>query len=206
VDNADQSGTSPTLLRDLKNFARSGAWRLFLAKYQPRIAAWCRGLGVTDVDEVTSEVLLRITERIRTFIYDSERRFRSYLRAIVVNVVRDSFTKKQRRPGDFAAGGSAVLDALKQVEGRDGLAEWMEQLEAELKPEQQLAERAAAVVKEQVGARNWDAFRLTAVEKQKGADVAARLEMSVAAVHQAKHRVLMRLRETVAALEAKPGR
>jgi RNA polymerase sigma factor (sigma-70 family) len=206
MSSAGESRTSPTLLRDLKDFGNKDAWQKFLDKYRPRIEAWCRHLGLHDVDEVTAEVLLRITERIRSFVYDPERSFRSYLRAVVVNVVRDSFKKKQPRPGDCATGGPAVQEALQQIEGHDGVAEWMEQLETDLKPEQQLAQQAVAIVKDKVAPPHWDAFWLTAIERQKGADVAAKLRMTVANVHQAKFRVLRKLQETVARLQRETPR
>jgi DNA-directed RNA polymerase specialized sigma24 family protein len=119
---------------------------------------------------------------------------------VVANTVRDSFGRKKRRPGGHAVGGSAMRSILEQIEGHDGVAEWMDQLETEMQPERRLAQRAAAAVKTQVSTRDWDVFWRTAVEKQKGADVAANLGMTVAAVHQVKCRVVKKLREMAATL------
>ena len=94
-----------------------------------------------------------------------------------------------------------MQEALQQIEGHDGVAEWMEQLENDLKPEQQLAQRAVQIVKDRVPPQRWEAFWLTAIERQKGAEVAAKLGMTVANVHQAKCRVLKELRATAAALQ-----
>ncbi|HEV3004946.1 MAG TPA: sigma-70 family RNA polymerase sigma factor [Pirellulales bacterium] len=198
---ADESRTSTTLLRDLNDFANQEAWRTFLIKYQPRIEAWCRGMGLKNVDDVTGEVLLRITQRIRSFVYDPRQSFRAYLHTIVANAVRDSF-RKQRQPGAGATGGSVLKNALDQIEGHDGVAEWIDELESDLEPAQQLAQRAVAIVQRQVAPNHWQAFWLTAIEKQKGAEVAAKLEMTVAAVHQAKCRVLKKLKETVTELQS----
>ena len=52
----------------------------------------------------------------------------------------------------------------------------------------------------QVAPHIWDAFQMTMLERKKGAETAAALGMSVAAVHQAKCRVLKKLREAVVTL------
>jgi RNA polymerase sigma-70 factor (ECF subfamily) len=52
-----------------------------------------------------------------------------------------------------------------------------------------------------VDARTWEAFRLTALEGRSGAEAAAELGMTVAAVFKAKSRVLKMLQDEVRQLE-----
>ncbi len=55
--------------------------------------------------------------------------------------------------------------------------------------------RALELIRSEFESRTWDAFWGVAVGGGKPADVAADLEMTVAAVYMAKSRVLRRLRE-----------
>jgi DNA-directed RNA polymerase specialized sigma24 family protein len=59
---------------------------------------------------------------------------------------------------------------------------------------------ACGRVRRRIEDHTWQAFWLSTVEGLRGKDVAARLEMEVAAVHVAKHRVLKMIRQEVGRL------
>jgi RNA polymerase sigma factor (sigma-70 family) len=81
--------TSLTLVNGLRDPGNGGAWRAFLDRYQALIGDWCRRLGLnhTDADEVSAAVLARLVEGVRSF--DPQRRFRPWLKAVVLNDARD---------------------------------------------------------------------------------------------------------------------
>ncbi len=60
--------------------------------------------------------------------------------------------------------------------------------------------RVLELVKAECDERTWDAFWATTVLGDSADDVAARLEMGIASVYQAKSRILRRLRKRMAEL------
>jgi RNA polymerase sigma-70 factor (ECF subfamily) len=195
-----ESRASPTLLNAVKDFQDRRAWRRFEQKYRPMIAGWCRAAGMDEVEELTQKVLLKLAQRLSAFVSDPSRGFRAYLKTMVTNAVRDSLRRRARRAGDRGVGGSQVQQLLQEVESHDDSAEWLDQLEEDWDPQRRRALQAVAEVKARVDPRTWEVFWLTTIEGQKGADVAARLGMGVASVHQAKSRVARRLQEAGARL------
>ena len=74
--------TSPTLLgRVGKDPGDQVAWAAFVACYGPKIRGWCRqrGLQPADAEDVTQDVLLRLSRALKTFTYDPSRTFRGWL-------------------------------------------------------------------------------------------------------------------------------
>src|SRR5262249_56784419 len=76
-------------------------------------------LQEADAEDVTQAVLVRLTERMRTFSYDPAGSFRAYLRAVARYAWCD-LLKARRQPG-AGAGGSDVLGLLETVEAGDDL-------------------------------------------------------------------------------------
>ncbi|MBP3956778.1 sigma-70 family RNA polymerase sigma factor [Gemmata sp. G18] len=173
------------------------AWDQFVARYGPQIAAWCRHWGLQEADaaDVTQNVLLQLTQKLRDFYYDPSKRFRAWLKTLARHAWSDFY-----RAGDRAgAGGSAALDVLDRVAARDDLDQ---RLLAAF--DHELLERAYEQVRARVEGRTWQAFVLTAVEGQKGAEAAHRLGMNVGAVFVAKSKVQAMLQEFVRASEEEP--
>src|SRR5262249_50231071 len=91
---------------------REDAWRLFLTRYGPLIARWCRGEGVqaADVEDVSQTVVLKLSSALRGFTYDPARSFRAYLRSAVLNTVRSLWAGQARRPGTQGSGDPNVAE------------------------------------------------------------------------------------------------
>jgi RNA polymerase sigma-70 factor (ECF subfamily) len=190
------SGTSTTLLGRLALFPLDqAAWEEFVKRYGPSVLGWCRRWGAQEADalDITQVVLAKLAVRMRAFVYDSSGSFRSWLHAVARNAWRDSLDV--RRP-DPAGGESEALDALNRLEARDDLVRRLEE-----QYDVELLEEASRRVRDRVRPRTWDAYELTAVGGLSGAEAAARLGMSVAAVFQAKASVLKMLREETRELE-----
>ena len=189
--------TSTTLLARLRHEpANQEAWAEFVRRYGPQVHRWCRRwrLQEADAEDVTQAVLVRLTERMRTFTYDPARSFRAYLMTLVRYAWCD-FLETRKQPG-AGVGGSDVLGLLETVEAGDDLVRRLdEQFDLEV-----LAE-AQAQVQQRVEPHTWEAFRLTALEGLSGAEAAARLGLKVATVYKAKSKVQQMLHEEVARLD-----
>jgi RNA polymerase sigma-70 factor (ECF subfamily) len=185
--------TSLTLVNGLRDPGNGGAWRTFLDRYQVLIGAWCRRLNLnhSDAEEVSSAVLARLVEGIRT--YDPSRRFRSWLKTVVHNEVRDLLRRRSRHPGDWASGDTDIQEELQNLHAPED--EFASRVEAEVEQLRQAAQRIASAVQARVLPHTWEAFELTEAHGLSVEEVAERLRMTIGAVYIARHRVLGLLRE-----------
>jgi RNA polymerase sigma-70 factor (ECF subfamily) len=190
--------TSASLLARLRQEPEDGlAWAEFVERYGPLIYAWCRcwRLQTADAEDVTQNVLMKMATHLRSFQYDSTRRFRGLLKVITHNAWSDFLSGKQR--AIVASGDSDVRQALESVEARDDL---LARLEAAF--DQELLGFATENVKSRVEPHTWEAFRLTAIEGKTGLEVAESLGMQIGTVFKARSKVQKMLREEIERLES----
>jgi RNA polymerase sigma-70 factor (ECF subfamily) len=191
------SRTSLTLLGRLRADPRDqAAWGEFIARYGPKIVRWCRGWGLqeSDAQDVTQDVLLKLNRLMATFVYDSSRSFRAWLKTLAHHAWRDLVV--ERRRAGLASGGGRLVELLERLEAGEDL---VEKLEEEFRRE--VLDRAMERVRQRITAQTWDAFRLTALEGWIGASAAARLAMKITRVYGAKSDVQAMIREEVRRLE-----
>jgi RNA polymerase sigma-70 factor (ECF subfamily) len=191
VDSDSNARTRASLLGRLQDGGDPDAWPQFVRRYAPLLYRWCRAWGLqdADVEDVTQAVLLKLARRLRTFQYDPAQSFRAYLKTLANYAWCDLLADHQ----DRAAGDSAVREKLEGLPARDDLAQ---RLQEEF--DQELLEQAMRRVQQRVEPQTWEAFRLTALEDQSGAEVAERLGMKVTAVFKARSRVQQMLRDELA--------
>jgi RNA polymerase sigma factor (sigma-70 family) len=192
------SRTSATLLGRLRHdVSDQASWAEFVSSYGPLIHRWCRRwkLQSADAEDITQIVLAKLAARLRTFEYDPNRRFRAYVKTLAHHAWCD-FLETRRRSAALGSGDTAVVDQLDSVEAR-------EDLQASLADafDRELADEAMARVRLRVAPRNWEAFRLTAIEGLSGADAGARIGMEVSAVFKSKSRIQNTLKDEVRKLE-----
>ncbi len=174
----------------------AAAWEEFVARYGPKIEAWCRrwNLQEADAQDVTQTVLVKLTAKLRTFVYDPDRSFRAWLKTLARHAWSDLVADRRRAaPG---AGDADAGAALETVSARDDLEKHLEEAF-----DLELLQLATSRVQDRVEPHTWVAFQLTALEDLSGAEVAARLGLSVAVVFKAKSKVRKMLQEEVARLE-----
>jgi RNA polymerase sigma factor (sigma-70 family) len=190
MENDPAGRTSNSLLIRLRQATDQAAWAEFVRRYGQQIYRWCRAAGLqeADAEDVTQTVLVKLTEKLRTFCYDPARSFRAYLKTLTHYAWCD-FLELHKRPG-AGSGDSVMLQTLQTIEARDDL---VQHLQAEF--DQELLEEASERVRQRVEPHTWEAFRLTAVEGLSGAEAAARLGMKVATVFKAKSKVQKMLQE-----------
>jgi RNA polymerase sigma-70 factor (ECF subfamily) len=197
MDSPSGPPTSSSLLGRLRaDPSDQAAWQEFVTRYGRLIYEWARRwkLQEADVDDVTQIVLVRLTQRLRTFVYDQRGSFRGWLRTLTRNALVD-FVQARARP-DRGSGDSDVQFLLNNAEAGEELAARLEQ-----QFDQELLEEAMARVRLRVTPPTWEAFRQTALEGRSGAETAERLAMQVTAVFKARSRVQKMIQDEVRKLE-----
>jgi RNA polymerase sigma-70 factor (ECF subfamily) len=200
MSNKPDADTSVTLMmRVQKNPADPQAWDDFVRRYQPVICVWCLRWGAqpSDADDVAQEVLLKLLTAMKKFQYDPARSFRAWLKTVTHNAWNDFVASHRFK----SAGNDDRFDAI--VDSRDALADLEKQMEDAF--DRELLELAMRRVEKRVKPTTWQAFQLTAVENRSGADVAQQLQIPVASVFVAKHRVQKLLHEEVRRLKENSG-
>jgi RNA polymerase sigma factor (sigma-70 family) len=156
------------------------AWacRQLYDEYAGRVLGYLRAQGAPEPEDLTSEVFLRVFDRLDQFAGD-EPNFRSWLFTVAHRIVIDDARRRQRRPRTTSLGMDAESRTAGDVE-HEALAnvgaEWADALLASLPPDQR------AVV----------ALRVTADLSLE--QVAEILGKRVGAVKSLQHRALESLR------------
>jgi RNA polymerase sigma-70 factor (ECF subfamily) len=196
AEKAMESQTSATLLARLRQVpVDQAAWVQFTERYGRKIYAWCRRWNLSEVDaeDVTQNVLLKLTEKLQTFVYDPAKSFRAWLKTVARHAWSDYWSG---RKAVIATGGSMALVSLQSVEAREDL---FRRLEDEF--DRELLDEAMARVRIRVTSRTWEAFERTALQGQSGAEAAQGLGMKVATVFVARSKVQKMLQEEMQKLE-----
>jgi RNA polymerase sigma factor (sigma-70 family) len=171
-------------------------WDEFVERYGRHIYRWCRQWKLQDADaeDVTQNILVKLSQHLRQFAYDPSRSFRGWLKTVAHHAWRDFEDGRRRAPS--AAGDSRVRGWMLTLEARDDLARRLEEAF-----DLELLEAAKARVRLRVAPHTWEAFRLLALEGLPAAEVAARVRLQVAMVYVAKSKVQRMLREEIEKLE-----
>lgn len=184
--------TSLSLLDALRVAPSDESWRRLVDLYTPLIRGWLRRQGMTnqDADDVVQDVLAVVVRRLADFERQPQvGSFRSWLRTITVNCLRDFWRSPKSRP--LATGTSdwqKMLDELQDP--HSGVSRlWNEE------HDRHVTQRLLEMIEPQFEPKTWRAFQRVAVEGARAADVAAELGMTVNAVFIAKSRVLTKLRD-----------
>jgi RNA polymerase sigma-70 factor (ECF subfamily) len=193
VEPAADSGTRLSLLRRLRDETHNQqAWNEFVDHYGPRIYDWCLRwhLQEADAQDVTQNVLLKLSKRLQAFQYDPSRSFRAWLKTVTHHAWYD-FLEANRRLS--SSQDSAVLASL---EARQDLEHRLEELF-----DQELLAEAMRRARQRVAPQTWEAFRLTTLEGLSGADAAERIPMAVSQVFVAKRRVQKTIQDEIRNLQ-----
>ena len=189
--------TRVTLLTQLRQDPSDQAgWDEFVERYGRHIYRWCRQWKLQDADaeDVTQDILVKLTQKLRAFAYDPSRSFRGWLKTVAHHAWRDF--DDSRRHAQRAAGDSQVQELMLTLEAREDLAQKLEEAF-----DLELLEAAKVRVRLRVAPHTWEAFRLMALEGLPVAEVAARVQLQVAMVYVAKSKVQKMLQEEIGKLE-----
>jgi RNA polymerase sigma-70 factor (ECF subfamily) len=189
--------TRVTLLTQLRQDPSDQAgWEEFVERYGRHIYRWCRQWKLQDADaeDVTQDILVKLTQKLRAFAYDPSRSFRGWLKTVAHHAWRD-FADSRRR-AQRAADAGQVGELMFTLEAREDLAQKLEEAF-----DLELLEAAKVRVRLRVAPHTWEAFRLMALEGLPVAEVAARVRLQVAMVYVAKSKVQKMLQEEIGKLE-----
>jgi RNA polymerase sigma-70 factor (ECF subfamily) len=185
-------GTSLTLLQRLRG-NEPDAWRTMVHLYTPLVAHWCARVGVkgADADDAIQEVFHAAASSLAAFRRDRPGdSFRGWLRGITRHVLSAHFRNAARQPrGD---GGTDVLERLNQVP--DSVPSSNDD-DADEPAANEVYRRALGMIRAAFEERAWTMFWRTAVEGRAPSEVAVEMNVSPAAVRQAKSRVLRKLKQ-----------
>src|SRR5260370_41179388 len=189
--------TCVTLLTRLREDPSDQAgWEEFVERYGRHIYRWCRQWKLQDADaeDVTQNILVKLSRNLRAFAYDPALSFRGWLKTGAHHAWRDF--EDSRRRAHTAAGDSHAQDLMLTLEAREDLAQKLEEAF-----DLELLEAAKARVRLRRAPNTWEAFRRGALEGVPVAEVAATVNLQVAMVYVAKSKVQKMLQEEIGKLE-----
>jgi RNA polymerase sigma-70 factor, ECF subfamily len=190
--------TSPSLLLRVRR-NEADAWDRLSDVYGPLVYQWSRrcGLSADDSADIVQEVFGVLARRIDSFRRERpDDSFRGWLWTIARNKVRDHVRRSKER---FSAeGGTAAIGRLHEL-ADDSPEPWADADEQSVASGGVL-ERVLQFIQTEFEPTTWRAFWMSAVDGKSGPEIAALLGLRPHAVHQAKYRVLRRLREEMEGL------
>jgi RNA polymerase sigma-70 factor (ECF subfamily) len=183
--------TCPMLLEQIRNASDAMAWDEFFQRYWPLVYGYARHRGCSDhtADEIVQEVMLKIFQKRDVFHYDPARgRFRDWLHRVVSN----QLAEHRRRPAERvrARGGRSSADHA-ETEGSEPEpdAAWEHAFE------QSLMTALLNIVRREMNPRDFVAFELTELGRQRPAEAARVTGMTRNMVYKARRKVLDRLKQ-----------
>jgi RNA polymerase sigma factor (sigma-70 family) len=178
------SGTSASLLDQVQG-GQAVAWDRLVKLYSPLLHNWlsAAGLQAADRDDLAQRVLEILVRQLREFDHNGRPgAFRAWLRAIIVNLLREH---SRGRPSPAA---DSVLNQL--ADENAGLSRlW------DAQHDRHVLHGIMELVRPEFTPATWQAFRRTALDGIPAREAATELGLSVNAVLIAKSRVLARLRQ-----------
>ena len=183
--------TSLSLLDQIRESSDAQSWDRLVALYAPLLKRWVLWYEVqdSDADDIVQDVLTVVTTDLPKFQHTEQAgAFRGWLRAILVNRVREFWRSRKYRP--IATGTSSIEERLQQLQ--DGASEVSQMWNRE--HDQYVLKRLMKLVQSQFEPKTWQAFERQVLDGHKPETVAADLDLSMSSVYTAKYRVLNALR------------
>lgn len=175
--------TQESLLIRVRDSGDNVSWQLFADTYGPLIESVCRkkGFQLSDIHDITQDVLSKVAVAIRSFDYDPQRgRFRSWLATITANQMRD-FARRNARCREYV--GEAMDAFVANPDDRD----WSESFA------QRVFTVACQRIRPTVQDETWACFEAIWMNRETAAIVAERLGLPIHSVYVNKSRVLKKL-------------
>ncbi len=189
--------TSLSLLNRLQKTGDPENWNRLVELYAPLLRAWLRKYGVqsSDADDLIQDVLLVVSNNLKSFDHNGRPgAFRTWLRSILVNRLRNFWRARGRRPE-----ANGEIDVDRQLLELQDPASAMSQL-WNRQHDQHVLRKLLELTRPHFTHETWTAFQRVAIAGEKADIVASELGISLNAVFIAKSRVLSSLRREAAGL------
>lgn len=185
----DNCITSVSLLNALAKGHSQAAWDRFTSQYSALLRSWALrwGASQSDVDDLVQETMLNVFRSIREFHYDANGSFRTWLKVVAWRSWKFLYHKNQKdliKTNLIPGSKISALDQLLNPAARDDLLLAFDQM-----AQAEILEIACAQVRPLFQESSWTAFVLMEFQQMPGELVAAKLGLSLAAVHSAVYRV-----------------
>ncbi len=175
--------TSLSLLDRVRQSADSESWDRLVRLYTPLMKHWLGRYEIqdSDADDLVQEVLTTVVTELPKFEHNQRPgAFRSWLRTILVNRVRNFWRSRKQRP--IATGPSSLDEQLNQLQ--DDTSELSQIWNRE--HDEYFIKRLMQDVQGEFEAKTWKAFHRQVVDGQRADVVAQELGDSLASVYMAK--------------------
>lgn len=172
--------TSTSLLIRLKKDDAEG-WERFDSFYMPLVKRWCHRLQIADREEIAQRTAERVRGAIARFDRRQQGSFRTWLRTIVENLLKDFYR-------DAESMEPTLLDDILRTFSRPTPLELS-------KDKRLLYERAIAVMRRDFCEKWIRCFEGIVVHEISAKELAEELDMQIGAVRTAKFKILKRLKE-----------
>ncbi len=182
-----------TLLERLRSPGDQEAWLRFVTLYTPLLVHWTRRIGVSkqDAEDLIQDIFVLLLRKLPEFRYKNGGSFRSWLRVVALNKLRERHRQCQHGESNRVA--SAVVNLGTAVEELPAPDESAGFEDAEYR--KVLVCRGLELIRPEFNETTWLAFHEHVEGGRGAAEVAAQLNLRVGTVYAAKSRVLHRLRQ-----------
>lgn len=186
--------TRLSLIARLADARDHAAWADFVEIYEPAVYGLARKFGLQHVDaqDLAQDVLVSVSKAISSWRPDASRaKFRTWLYTVAKNQALNAIVKQRRTPrvGDTDMG--QLIGNLPERSVEDTF---------DLEYRRNVFLKAASLVSDEVGPKQWQAFWRTSIDGTSVETVVRELEMSVGAIYTAKSRILAKIRAHVVRL------
>jgi len=200
MNQPDPHPTSISFLDELSRDAEGQSWDKLVNLYDPLLRSWLRRYDVqeADIDDLLQDVLMVLMRELPQFQHNQRPgAFRSWLRKIVVNRLRDFWRKR----GRLKTGGSDLERRINEF------ADPQSQLSRiwDREHDQHLTRRLLEQIEPRFTETTRLVFRRLVLDGAKADSVAKEFDLTLTAVFTAKSRVLRELRRVSSGLIDGPG-
>jgi len=182
--------TRTSLLHRLKQWEDQESWRDFFNTYWKLIygAAVKAGLNDAEAQDVVQDTVIAVAKKIEDFKYDPALdSFKGWLLYLTRKRIALHYRKRERDRGGPARDShlalAAELENIPDPAGVDLEAIWNEEWE------KNLTDAALARVKQQVNPKHFQMFNFYVLKQWPVKEVAKTLDVTVAQIYLAKHRI-----------------
>lgn len=196
--------TRHSLLNRLKNVEDGESWQEFFNQYWKLIYGVAVKSGLTEVEaqEVVQETVIAVSKKMPEFNYDPAiGSFKGWLMRLTQWRIKDQLRKRQRQAGAIhSAAPSTATTLIERMP--DPAGSYLEKLWDE-EWQKHVLETALSRVKSKVKPKHYQIFDLCAIKNWPLQKVADSLNVNIAQVYLARHRVGLLVKREVKILESK---